>query len=177
MQLGMVGLGRMMPFVAVATVCAVTSGCSNSGRFAGPSWNLTGGKDTLPMPSQPVYATPTQPPVSAPGQPQPPVVYRGGRDPVTGRALPPVGSRQTIEQMPLAPPAEPRSAPMQAGQTPIGQPSSYRPARPGTVEVKPGQSLAIIASEHRVSIASLMTANQLRDPYVIPGQQLVIPPR
>jgi hypothetical protein len=172
-----VGLGRLTFTVALAVAGLTAAGCSNGSRFAGPSWNLTGGKETLPVPSQPVYAPPVKPSAMAPREPQPAVVYRGGRDPLTGRAPAWRGSQQTVEQVPLRASGEPHSVPMPDPRAPAAQTPLARPARPGTVEVRPGQTLAIIASEHRVSIASLMTANQLRDPYVIPGQTLIVPPR
>jgi LysM repeat protein len=61
----------------------------------------------------------------------------------------------------LQPAPLPQRAPVVAGQR--------------TVEVLPGHSLAVIAARHRVSIAALMAANKMRDPYVYPGQVLILP--
>lgn len=165
--------------IAVATASTLAA-CSSGGKLGGPSWNLTGGKGAAPIPERPIHANPPQ----AAGHPAPerPPIYRGGRDPVSGRA-PAWGSPQGFDTS-RAPAQQPVGAPPASGNA---QPSSaplYTPPRPAagpagarTIEVRPGQSLSLIAAEHRVSIASLMQANGLRDAYVIPGQTLVIPPR
>lgn len=168
----------------LAALCAalMIAGCSGGGRFAGPSWNLTGGKGAAPLPEQPIHRQPQAAGLPAPER-QPPI-YRGGRDPVSGRA-PGWGAPQSgFETRPL-PQASPQQNQMQ--QPAVRQPDTRTPSSPSRgaqgapaghlVEVRPGQSLAMIAGEHRVSIASLMQANGLRDPYIIPGQQLVIPQR
>jgi LysM domain len=181
------------PWFVLLAAALVVAGCSNSGRFAGPSWNLTGGKDAVLLP--PKQGLPPQPTSAAPDQPPPPVVYRGGRDPITGRAPQWGGPQPGIERTQLAPlpePAQPAASPnlqpiqTRPPQAPHSLPQQTPAARPkaaevtprgGTVEVRPGQSLASIAGEHRVSIASLMSTNSLRDPYVIPGQILKLPAR
>lgn len=154
-----------LPLVVAA---ALLPGCSNATRFNdGPTWSLTGGKDAAPAPPA--------------GRLEP--SYRGGRDPVTGRAIqqhnglaatPPPPANSEVRS--LAPPPRPYD------QAIAAQPAA--PARLGTnaygrriITVQPGDSLASVAAAHRVSIASLMFANNLRDAYVSPGQQIVIPPR
>jgi hypothetical protein len=85
----------------------------------------------------------------------------------TTAPLPPPSYRLPPPQVPATPEPGYRAPP----------PRSSTGAQSRTIEVRPGQSLAMIAAEHRVSIAALMQANGLRDAYVIPGQMLTIPPR
>jgi hypothetical protein len=160
--------------VSLAIATALLAACSNATRFNdGPTWSLTGGKDAAPPP---------------PGRVEP--TYRGGRDPATGRAVQqqgamapgaPAGNGQYIAPPPRpydqAPAAQPGAVPARgvAGAT-YAQLGTNTYARK-IVTVQPGDSLASVAAAHRVSIASLMFANNLRDAYVSPGQQLVIPPR
>jgi hypothetical protein len=181
---GQRALRRAVSFLLPMCAAIVIAGCSNSGRFGGPSWNLTGGKGAAPLPEQPIHRQPQAVGLPAPDR-QPPI-YRGGRDPVSGRA-PGWGTPQHgLETRQLPPPqqSQPHSLPP-AAQPPAYLPPANKPSPRGQqgasagklVDVRPGQSLAMIAGEHQVSIASLMQANGLRDPYVIPGQQLVIPAR
>ncbi len=170
---------RLSAVLAVGSLSVICGACSHS-TMPGPTWNLTGGKDRTPVPPKAIYAEqPRQAALPQPA-PQPLVTYRGGRDPVTGRA-PSFGGTQPGLQPVSQPPAltQPRPidkrsqlAPLQ--KAPVGSdPVRSIPVR--FVEVRPGQSLSMIASEQRVSIGSLMAANNLRDPYVIPGQTLTIP--
>jgi hypothetical protein len=182
-------LGRPYGVSMAAAAALFLAGCSANAKLSGPSWNLTGGKGATPIPERPINANPPQP--AAVPQPNGNVpVYRGGRDPVSGRAptwgAPPQGFATQPQQSPPAyvPPQQPASAPQPSYNAPAYTPPVQQPRAPvatqngaRTVEVRPGQSLAIIASEQRVSIAALMQANNLRDAYVIPGQTLVIPPR
>jgi hypothetical protein len=166
------GLSRVLALSAPLFAALMIAGCSSSGRFAGPSWNLTGGKGATPIPERPLAQSPqtAHPSASEPNTP----AYRGGRDPVTGRALgtppavlQPQSQGASHPAQPLAPSAQRL---VQAPSRGAASPSHHR-----TIEVRPGQSLAAIAGEHRVSISALMQANGLRDPYITPGQQLIIP--
>ena len=145
----------------LVVVCSslLVSACASGGTFPGPSWNLTGAKDAAQMPPKAI--------VPAHSQPVPPVTYRGGRNPVSGRALAFGSSPHAYALPPAQPPSAAQALPSVQAPAPA--------VRASQVEVRPGQSLATIASEQRVSIASLMAANKLRDPYVIPGQVLTIP--
>jgi LysM domain len=159
--------GRISPVLAIA---ALALGACSSTSMPGPSWNLTGGKDRAPMPPKPIYADPPKQAALAPSAANAPVAtYRGGRDPITGRA-PSFGGAQPGFQpaQPPLPPTEPR---------PRDQRSQASNPNARTVEVRPGQTLSMIATEQRVSLAGLMAANNLRDPYLIPGQILTIPNR
>lgn len=164
-------VGRSAVFAVISLAFALGACSHNS--MPGPTWNLTGGKDRAPLPPKPIYAEPPRHsalPLPVPSQ-QPVVTYRGGRDPITGRA-PSLGGTQPGLQ-PLQAPSPALTQPRPADQR-----SDVLPAHKGgarVVEVRPGQSLSMIATEQRVSIASLMAANNLRDPYLIPGQTLTIP--
>jgi hypothetical protein len=181
--------GARRPLRTALILCAASAmlaGCSASGSIRGPSWNLTGGRDSVPPPPKP--AEPLRP-VATPSAPAAPVVtYRGGRDPVTGRAPslggPPQGLDQrgwdrgpeSVQPMPVNRPA---AAPVmeRAPLPPVAPAAAPVINKQGhrTVDVLPGHSLAMIAKRHNVSIAALMQVNGLRDPYVYPGQQLVLP--
>lgn len=170
-------------FVAVAGITALLlAGCSNGPTLKGPSWNLTGSRNAVPTASPQTAITP----------PAPQPAYRGGRDPVTGRAQTEGAPSPAIAAAPA--PQPPHTPPVAAPQvrtaavtpppmpvvqpTPPAQPmATASGGRPQVVEVKQGDSLAKIAAEHKVSIASLMQANKLRDPYISPGQWLVMPRR
>jgi LysM domain len=163
--------GRLAAVLAVMSCAIVSSACSHN-TMPGPTWNLTGGRDRAPVPPKSIYAEPPRqaalPP--PPSSQQPVATYRGGRDPVTGRA-PSFGGTQPGFQQTAPQPAmtQPR---------PADQRSQTAPAQVGgarSVEVRPGQTLSMIATEQRVSLASLMAANNLRDPYLIPGQMLTVP--
>jgi hypothetical protein len=172
------GFARAVAVTVPLIAALLSAGCSNTGRFAGPSWNLTGGKGSAPLPPQPVYQQQPQAaglPASARHAPS----YQNGRDPITGRT-PGFGSPQHgMDARPLPPPTQPQQSQPRPAQPPAYRPGpasgTATPLQHRMVEVRPGQSLAAIAGEQRVSIAALMQANGLRDPYVIPGQQLIIP--
>lgn len=159
--------------VSLTIAAALASGCSNATRFNdGPTWSLTGGKDAVPPPP-PAKTEPT---------------YRGGRDPATGRAMQhhgavAPGAPGMDGRYQASPPPRPYDQAL-AAQPAVAPTRGVSTAQLGTnaygrriITVQPGDSLASVAAAHRVSIASLMFANNLRDAYVSPGQQLVIPPR
>lgn len=194
--------------VAIVAMLAL-AGCSNGPSLSGPSWNLTGSRMSVSTPPKVM----SQPASADANAPQP--VYRGGRDPVTGRAsadgapaqpLASLASPPTTVAAATPPPAGPPAAPPprsvaapaavqasvpQAAPVPaVAPPPTQAPPvavsapsavpsgqRPQVVEVQQGDSLAKLASQYKVSIASLMQANKLRDPYISPGQWLVLPKR
>jgi LysM repeat protein len=151
----------------------ILAGCSSAMRLGGPSWNLTSGRDSA------AASRPTGPAAVAPAQP-PTYTYRGGRDPMTGKAEASSRAPQGIERRELALPpvaSAPTQPPVATAHAVPTVPPSRAPVVAGrrTVEVLPGHSLATIAAHNRVSIAALMSANKLRDAYVYPGQVLVLP--
>jgi hypothetical protein len=148
--------------MSVLVLAAGVAGCSNSTRLEGkPQWSLTGGREQLPPPAPATAQTPQ---------------YKGGRDPVTGRAPPYSMPSDRVERVPLGEPRAAGSVAALPAGTSAALDAGKHNGRP-VIEVRPGDSLASIAREHRVAIASLMFANGLRDAYVYPGQKLVLPPR
>ncbi len=123
-------------------------------------------------------------------------VYRGGRDPVSGRAQewppasPPHGGSQqptAVERSALNPlpsavsysqPASPRSAyaPPPASYAP-GAPARGSAAGSTSVEVKHGDTLYRIAKANNVTVPALMQANSLSNESIKAGQHLTIPGR
>lgn len=175
---------------AAAALAALTlAGCSSGPSLSGPSWNLTGSRASVATPPKVM----SQPATANPNVPEP--VYRGGRDPQTGRAMtegptPPPSQAAPPTVVATATPYPAASQPRHVTTTVVMPPAaapapvaaSAPPAvvpgqRPQVVEVRQGDSLAKIAADYKVSIASLMQANKLRDPYVSPGQWLVLPKR
>ena len=49
------------------------------------------------------------------------------------------------------------------------------PVSNNTIEVQPGDTLTALAKQHRVSVAELMSVNNLQSPIVRPGQKLALP--
>jgi LysM repeat protein len=86
------------------------------------------------------------------------------------------GSPTTIPPPPAPAEAKPESRAAVAVIAP--QPATpRRPGQPLTVTVQPGDTLTGLAIRHRTSLAAIMAANNLSDPRIAPGQQLVIPGR
>jgi LysM domain len=170
-------LGCVSALLAVVSLALVLGACSHT-TMPGPTWNLTGGKDRALLPPKPIYAEAPRQAALPPPPPtlQPVATYRGGRDPITGRAPSFGGAQPGLRPAPAQPPAMTQPRPMdQKSQVEPVRVARAPADRARTVEVRPGQTLSIIATEQRVSLASLMAANNLRDPYLIPGQMLTIP--
>ena len=83
---------------------------------------------------------------------EPKYVYRGGRDAVTGSALPPIET--------TSPPAPAAAKPSVTSRA---------------IMVAPGDTLSGISRRTNISVARLMHANDLRDAHIVPGQQLKLP--
>jgi LysM repeat protein len=158
---------------------------------SGPSWSLSRSNADLSAPRG--GTLPTGRSDTAPAQ-QPQYSYRGGRDPVTGRALTP------SEPLPAAPRAvaQPGSLPDSAPQRPVARDpgvravAAYKPIAPGTpytpakletvrkgerLTVMQGDTITAIAHRHRVSVAEIMRVNSMTTPILQPGQQVLIPER
>ncbi len=177
------------------SACTLVQGCSSSNRDGGgggSSWKLWGNdsarnEQTAANKSAP-HETSKQPSSFDNDGPPASPVYRGGRDPVTGRASNewPPASPAPIQSATLAPlPASPPQYPIQSNPAP-----SYRPSAPyasapgaiaaspgGVVEVKHGDTLYRIAKENNVTVPALMQANGLPNETIKLGQRLNIPAR
>lgn len=68
--------------------------------------------------------------------------------------------------------AAPSYAPTSQRSAPV---SNTMPASGATIEVQQGDTLTGIAKQHRVSVAELMSVNNLQSPVVRPGQRLALP--
>jgi murein DD-endopeptidase MepM/ murein hydrolase activator NlpD len=69
-----------------------------------------------------------------------------------------------------------RAAPSYTPTSPRLAPASSTIPGPGpTIEVQQGDTLTGIAKQHRVSVAELMSVNNLQSPIVRPGQRLALP--
>ena len=68
--------------------------------------------------------------------------------------------------------AAPSYAPTSQRSTPA---ATSVPVSNNTIEVQPGDTLTALAKQHRVSVAELMSVNNLQSPIVRPGQKLALP--
>ncbi len=164
-------------------VCAAAlGGCSaDLGRFDGPSAGLSGDGGRVrqgPVPYEPLRRNagapiaplndseqamlppPSSGPVRQAGLPEP--VYRDQepRRPSEGRRLEPVGQGRVV----------PASTGPQAHAAPIAGQGGGR-----TIDVQPGDTLYGLSKQHKVAISELMSANNLQNPTIRPGQKLIIP--
>lgn len=171
------------------TLGTFVQGCSSSrsGEEGGGAWSPWG-IGNRPAESSQAAAQPRdewrQPrgfdadgPTSAPRN-----TYRGGRDPVTGRAAQwppaaPAAESATVSQLPPAAPYAMAPPPMPPAPAPSAQ--GYGTAHPGTasVEVRTGDTLYRIARAHNVTVPQLMQANGLASESIRVGQRLTIPGR
>lgn len=105
-------------------------------------------------------------------------VYRGGRDPVTGKAPEWSGGGGQVQTSSI-PPAPPKGratagAPM-VRQAPASSGASSGSGLQGMAIVRQGDTLDSIAQAHGVSASAIQQANKLSGRAVKPGQRLVIP--
>jgi len=161
--------------LAAASAAVLVGACSSTpSRFqqSRPSYGLTGGAENLQ--SSAPSGVHSDAPVESNGaqrrdDPHANAVYRGGRDPLTGKAQPPTwGSPPTVGQ-----PGQAQQAGVAAPRT--GQRSQV--AGRTVIEVGEGDTLYGLSTKYRVSMNSIMLANGLNDPSLAPGQRLVIPTR
>lgn len=69
-----------------------------------------------------------------------------------------------------------RAAPSYAPTSQRSMPAATSvPMSNNTIEVQPGDTLTGLAKQHRVSVAELMSVNNLQSPIVRPGQKLALP--
>ena len=181
---GLAKVGRPGLCCIVMVVGALAQGCSASRETgeSSPFWKLWG--DDKPaasarLPEREPWQQPAAFDADAPTGP----VYRGGRDPVTGRAQawPPAAAAPTpVAAAPLAPlpPAAPNRYESPSSPSPYARPAPAAPATAaGAVEVRTGDTLYRIATTHNVTVPSLMQANGLSSENIRVGQRIVIPGR
>jgi len=172
-----------VPAGAGIAAALIAAGCSaDVARFDSPTFNLTDKGSAAKLPSEPLRGSAG------------PVASDTASGPNGGAYYPPPGNR------PLGPP--PAAAKLSALPEPVPTPAPYvapaapraqqvaaapaiKPltpapaataARPGeTIEVLAGDTLFGLAKKHNVSVAELMSANDLKSPAIKPGQRLVLP--
>ena len=171
--------------VAAGLMCATAlAGCSaDLGRFdmANASFNSDAPRQrSSPVPSEPIRrsnaggpvdtAPPATPYSYNPAPYQPPAASPA---PVRLAGLPDPVSRETEpRRQPEPPRRETAPAPRASGPAAIVPVS----AASGTqIEVQQGDTVYALAKRHNVSIAELMSANNLQTPMIRPGQKLVLP--
>lgn len=180
--------GRIIAGCSIIALAGFLSACSSS---RSTSEARLGGDDPPPAAShqlsQPAWQQPSR--YDADGAPQP--AYRGGRDPVSGRAQEwaPAAPHQPAPTQSAALPPLPSAAP---AQQPYGQ-QPYHPhqarqqyaplptreamASGNSIEVRQGDTLYRISRAYGVTVPAIMQANNLPSETIRPGQRLTIPPR
>jgi murein DD-endopeptidase MepM/ murein hydrolase activator NlpD len=188
------GFGRRVCFglktpqcaaIVLAAVSGILGGCSaDVTRFDSASFNLN------------------DPPESVNAQPAPPANVRSASDydnPVA-RSMPrgPYGAGAKSVEVAALPEPIPSGAPPVArpytaqswkrspiAPAPAATAAAYAPAAGSvpaaaagqgqTIDVQPGDTLFGLSKRHHVSLAELMSANQMTTPNLKPGQKLIIP--
>jgi LysM repeat protein len=158
---------RNISVSALLVLSSLGVGACSKPDVDGPTWSLTGSRAVAPpTPVEPVR--------------QPPV-YRGGRDPATGLAIGEAARPNLPAEITPLGAVKPSAGKVQAIGVATSPSLSQVPTKTADgraiVQVRPGDTLTSIAATHRVSIAGLMFANNLRNPTVEPGMHLVLPPR
>jgi hypothetical protein len=177
---------KALTVITILSVGTMLQACSASrDQGDGGSWKLWGN-------DKPQESAATKPPSAfdrdgPPARPSEPA-YRGGRDPVTGRANdwppaapPPVDSTalapvpQYSQLPPPAYPPPPYAPPHATSQAAARPPLAVAPATPTSVEVRQGDTLYRIAKTYNVTVPALMQSNGLTSESIRPGQRLNIP--
>lgn len=145
--------------VSLGVLLALLQGCSST-------------PDTAVAPSGAAQPPPKTSGFEADGPPS--VTYRGGRDPITGKAAEwtPNGP---VETSAIAPPPSPGRPLPGARSAPQPLAASAGIGLQGKVKVRPGDTLDSIAQAHGITVTALMQANRMTGRSIKVGQQLVIP--
>ncbi len=194
------GFGRRVCFglktpqcaaIVFAAVSGILSGCSaDVTRFDSASFNLNDPPEAVnarPVPPANVRSASDYDNSIARSTPRGP--YGAGAKSVEVAALPePVSSgsppvarpysEQSWKRSPMAPlPASPAPAyaPASAETVASAQAVTAGQSAGQTIDVQPGDTLFGLSKRHHVSIAALMSANQMTTPNLKPGQKLIIP--
>ena len=108
----------------------------------------------------------------------PSVTYRGGRDPVTGKAQEWSSPNSPVETSAIAPMASPGRPQPVARNAPSPQPLSTSSGVGilGKVKVRQGDTLESIAHAHGITVTALIQANRMTSRNSLKvGQHLVVP--
>ncbi|MBM3543828.1 MAG: LysM peptidoglycan-binding domain-containing protein [Alphaproteobacteria bacterium] len=170
--------------LAVAGFAFAASGCSNSSRFDMPAFGLTGSNATnadltttasVPVPSETVYSSSSDRYHYYGAKPQAPGVQ------VARNTLPPPASAPRVTPAAYTPAQATPPRPQTYGETkaPLPEPPVARAAMPQgagfRVTVAQGDTLASLSQRYAVPIDAIISANDLPDARLNPGQQLFIP--
>ncbi len=163
---------RNLPLCTCAAVMlvALLQGCSSS-----PNTPLAQPNGSAPQ-QQPSQQQTWQQPSKFDADGPPSGTYRGGRDPVTGKAQE-WSSNSPVETSAITPiPSPGRPAPV-ARNAPPPPPlaTSTSIGILGKVKVRQGDTLESIAQAHGITVTALMQANRLTGRNIKVGQQLVVP--
>ncbi len=182
-----------LSLITASLLCATAlAGCSaDLGRFDMASASLNGDaprRQAALTPSEPMRRSNAGGPVHVEPQPATPYSYNPAPQPVSEApspvrlsGLPEPVSREPEARRTFAPPqraSEPSSrevAPIGRNGGSIADPAPAPISDRSTVEVRQGDTVYGIAKRHRISIAELMSANNLATPMIRPGQRLVLP--
>ena len=187
------GFGRRVCFglktpqcaaIVFAAVSGLLSGCSaDVTRFDSASFNLNDPPEAVNAP--PVNSRSASDYDNSLARSTPRGPYGAGAksvevaalpDPVTSGA-PPVArpyTEQSWKRSPMAPlPAA--AAPAYAPAAALASAAPVATAQGETIDVQPGDTLYGLSKRHHVSLAELMSANQMTQPNLKPGQKLIIP--
>ncbi len=152
--------GARLPVALLRTgalvLAAAGGGCANgTGAWADkPNWSLA---DKPPIALGGQTAEPKTALPDAPSYP-----YKGGRDPVTGRAK-------------SASDADDRSVSAVGMGAGVGAPPPSLDGSTRLVEVRKGDTLHGLSLTHHVSVKALMDANHLASTVIVPGKTLIVP--
>jgi murein DD-endopeptidase MepM/ murein hydrolase activator NlpD len=181
------GLGLKPAQCAVVVLAGLTAGCSaDVARFDSSSFNLNDPPQTAANPPPVRTASDLDHAVTR-SQPRGPYGAGAGSLPspqggVEVAALPdatpppvPVQPARATSRWAATPQAPaPMSSPAGApAQTLISQPAVAASGQ--SIDVQPGDTLYGLSKKHHVSVAALMSVNQLTTPNLKPGQKLVLP--
>lgn len=168
---------RSLLLLAATTIGACSASITQD---EGPGWSLAerSGGSAAPTRSEPLDLSQTDdrgaarpnPTAAAPGY-----GYKGGRDPVTGKANVVEGNSEKID-VPVK--SVKATAAVGAATKPLSAPTTAtQPKATGGREtiVAKGDTLHGLSLKHHVSVKSIMTANNLTTSKIYPGQKLVIP--
>ena len=156
---------RRYGMVGAAFAAALAAGGCSSGisRFDFPVFSASD-ETAKPVPDEPIV-TAALPPVPS--------------EPIYGSGTPPRASNVARSSLPAAQPIHtPYTAPRPVARTslpPVAQPIQPKKPANRTVTIERGDTLFGLARMHNVSVASIKTANNMRDNRLREGETLVIP--